>query len=106
VGDRDASDEEIEDVTKRSEDKLFAQNVANSRGDATLQFHTPWEYFGESDKCRRMADKESKLPEHDVPPPTSLQTRAALLGAYLKGPVLLILCGAEGSAKSWLIIIC
>ena len=100
VGDRDGSDEELEDPIKRAEDKLFAERVSSSREGATLQFYTPWKFFGESDKYRRKATQEAQLPAYDAPPPVALQTRAALLGGYLQGPILLILCGAQGCGKS------
>jgi predicted kinase len=90
----------LEDPIKRAEDKLFAERVSSSREGATLQFHTPWKFFGESDKYRRKAAQESQLPAYDAPPPTALQTRAALLGGYLQGPILLIVCGAQGCGKS------
>ena len=72
-------------------DRRFAQNVG-------LRFWTPDEYFGPSDASRRRAKtqaaKGSMVPTH------AQEARAALLGGYWKAPILLLLCGVQGSGKS------
>ena len=79
-------------------DFKFAQNVG-------IKFYTPTEYFGIGDLEKRErqggggngGNSDANL----VPPPIhALQTRSSLLGGYLQGPILLILCGVQGSGKS------
>ncbi|KAL7581009.1 hypothetical protein ACA910_005818 [Epithemia clementina (nom. ined.)] len=85
-------------------DLRFANAVTELHGGGgknnktTLQFHTPIDYFGPSDSERR--DKQKAFASETPPPPASLQARSALLGGYLKGPILLLLCGVQGSGKS------
>jgi bifunctional polynucleotide phosphatase/kinase len=81
-------------------DFRFAQNVAQKYGNGTdLTFHTPEEYFGPSDSERRQRSKS--LEKSAIPPPKeALAARSALLGGYIRGPILLILCGVQGSGKS------
>lgn len=80
-------------------DKLFAENVGKSRR-SILEFQTPQAFFGESDSARRKANVSLGLLQYDPPPAQALQERVALLGGYLRGPLLLILCGTQGSGKS------
>lgn len=77
-------------------DLRFAKNVGELRG-CTLPFYTPDSYFGTSDHDKRVKAKSALV---DTPPEAALNTRLALLGGYLKGPVLLILCGVQGCGKS------
>eukprot|EP00978_Attheya_sp_CCMP212_P021111 scaffold61263_cov44-Attheya_sp.AAC.3 len=78
-------------------DKLFAENVGALRN-TNLSFHTPQDFFGESDRSKRNALQQMET--YKSPPPTVFQVRAALLGGYLKSPILLLLCGVQGSGKS------
>ena len=36
------------------------------------------------------------------PPAEALRARASLLGGYLRGPLMLVLCGPQGAGKTWL----
>lgn len=76
-------------------DISLARNVSESTGE-TLRFHTPEDYFGISHAQQRQATVTVK------PVPTRvLTTRAALCSGNLaSGPLLLLLCGAQGSGKS------
>lgn len=78
-------------------DRLFAENVSKLHG-ATLKFSTPDEFFGESDSAKRKA--VLAMAAHDEASAEALRVRAALAGGYLRGPILLVLCGAQGSGKS------
>ena len=75
-------------------DVQFAKNVSEA-SDKTLQFYTPEEYFGPSSKELRQ-----KQVSVDPPPKVALETRAALTCGYAVGPILLVLCGVQGSGKS------
>jgi len=95
VGDSDGSATDSTDPQHQHQqsgvDKMFAENVG-------MTFYTPNEYFEVSNM-----DKRRLLSMENSPPPLpeeALNTRAALLGGYLAGPVLLILCGVQGSGKS------
>ena len=72
-------------------DRRFAQNVG-------LQFFTPDEYFGPSDASRRRAKMQTA--KGSIVPTHAQEARAALLGGYWRGPILLLLCGVQGSGKS------
>ena len=72
-------------------DIQFAKNVG-------CKFYTPDEYFGPSHK--QLREKMHSLGDYEKPTEEILQTRAALISGYLKGPILLILCGVQGSGKS------
>ena len=85
-------------------DMKFAQNVG-------IKFYKPDEYFGPSDQERRQqgllssggggGSSAGDVPVDAIPPPIrALRARAALMGGYYQGPVLLILCGVQGSGKS------
>ena len=83
-------------------DAKFAQAVSDeylSKEGVTLQFFTPTQLFGPSDEERR-SPTLTGLTSVDPVPPAACQTRAALLGGYLSGPLLLLLCGVQGSGKS------
>lgn len=81
-------------------DLKFAENVGSrfNKDKTPLKFYTPTEYFGPSDAARRQ--KTQQLGNEPPIPDEALATRSALLGGYLTGPVLLILCGVQGSGKS------
>lgn len=90
----------------------FAQNVgalaaaSNSVNDlsessslpVSLQFYTPTIFFGPSSQEER--SKFLPAEGYEAPSEQVLKTRAALTGGYLEGPILLLLCGAQGSGKS------
>jgi DNA 3'-phosphatase len=88
VGDSAEPDDEQGGV-----DRKFAETVG-------IKFYTPTEYFGPSDFDKRQLAKGTAAQAVSPPPQEALQARAALLGGYLKGPILLILCGVQGSGKS------
>lgn len=78
-------------TTTEGSDVQFARNVGG------VKFYTPQDLFGLSHM--ELRDKQKALPSEDIPD-SALQTRAALLGGRVAGPILLILCGAQGSGKS------
>lgn len=78
-------------------DIQFAANVGDMK-ESRLQFHTPNDYFGPSHKVLR--ERANNLGDYEEPSKEILATRAALASGYLKGPILLILCGVQGSGKS------
>jgi len=108
VGDSDGNDGTWRsDVSKDDEyrskavDKLFAENVGKLKG-ITLRFFHPREIFGQC-AFEYRKERESKaipLSNYKHPPQSTLQTHGALFGGYLEGPIMLILCGAQGSGKS------
>ena len=81
-------------------DLKFAEAVGKERGAAALKFYTPTDYFGPSDSERRQKAKGFEKLTESAPPREALRARSALLGGYLQGPILLILCGVQGSGKS------
>jgi DNA 3'-phosphatase len=87
-------------------DEKFAQNVsklhATKEGTMPLlKFYTPTEYFGISNSDKRSSKQKVFLSsDYDAPPSMALQTRKALLGGYLQGPIMLLLAGVQGSGKS------
>lgn len=76
-------------------DAQFAKNVSENAG-VTLQFHAPPEYFGPSSKELRSKSNGG----YQEPPLKVLQERAALVSGYTQTPILLLLCGVQGSGKS------
>jgi len=72
-------------------DIAFAKNVG-------VKFYTPQEYFGQSNK--QLRERAQNVGDFEEPSVEVLETRAALVSGYLKGPILLILCGVQGSGKS------
>ena len=82
-------------------DFRFAQAVSDShsKNGSTLKFFTPTQYFGPSDDERRKRLEKLKK-STGQPPVEALAARSALLGGYLKEPLVLILCGVQGSGKS------
>lgn len=78
-------------------DLRFAQAVSNEHGDGVeLKFYSPTEHFGPSDFERR-----SRPNSVSPPPKEALAARAGLLGGYyIEGPIMLLLCGVQGSGKS------
>ena len=89
-------------------DFKFAQAVTeekkkrhgNTKNIDTLKFYTPTEFFGPSDSERRQKEDSLQSDMSSPPPKEALDARSALLGGYLEGPILLILCGVQGSGKS------
>jgi hypothetical protein len=79
-------------------DLRFAQAVSKEHGaGSALSFYSPTEYFGPSDAERRSQSKSAPPP----PPKEALAARAALLGGYhAEEPIMLLLCGVQGSGKS------
>ena len=67
-----------------------------------LEYHTPVDYFGKSSWELRGKSK-SKRPKHSPKesPPLALEASKALRSGSIQGPILLILCGAQGSGKSF-----
>jgi len=81
-----------EEPTGPGSDVQFARNVGG------VPFSTPHDAFGPSNM--ELREKQTALAPLEDLPETVLKTRAALLGGYYNGPILLILCGAQGSGKS------
>ncbi|KAL7520441.1 hypothetical protein ACHAWX_005183 [Stephanocyclus meneghinianus] len=102
VGDADGSGGSAIDPKQREYqaegvDKMFAENVGKLRG-VVMKFFTPDSYFGRSN-----ADSRRTLSTIGSSPRLSkevIATRAALLGGYIAIPVLLVLCGVQGSGKT------
>lgn len=87
-----------EDDAQGGKDIGFAKNVSERKG-KTLKFYTPKEFFGPSNK--EMRERAQFLGgEYEEPSAEVLTTRAALTSGYLQGPIMLILCGVQGSGKS------
>mmetsp|Transcript_720 Transcript_720/g.1313 ORF Transcript_720/g.1313 Transcript_720/m.1313 type:complete len:841 (+) Transcript_720:121-2643(+) len=82
-------------------DLRFAAAVSMKHGEGLkLQFYEPSQLFGPSDASRRAS---AKSVEKSVPPPPheALKARAAFLGGYYpRVPIMLLLCGVQGSGKS------
>jgi DNA 3'-phosphatase len=79
-------------------DEQFAFNVGRER-QQMLQFYEPQTYFGPSTNSVRHQIGGDIMPEHETPL-ACLDERAALLGGYIKGPIVLVLVGVQGSGKS------
>ena len=94
VGD---STEDNPDDPQGGVDSKFARNISDMTG-TILRFHTPDEYFGPSTASQRKISGDMKT--YESPTKVALATRAALTGCYLNGPILLILCGVQGSGKT------
>ncbi|KAL7485369.1 hypothetical protein ACHAW6_010963 [Cyclotella cf. meneghiniana] len=102
VGDADGSGGSAIDPKQREYqaegvDKMFAENVGKLRG-VVMKFFTPDSYFGRSN-----ADSRRTLSTIGSSPRLSkevVDTRSALLGGYIAIPVLLVLCGVQGSGKT------
>ena len=77
-------------------DKKFAHNVGVERG-GELAFLTPEAAFG---PAVGVAPAAAPI-DVEVTPPEALAARWSLLGGYLRGPLMLMLCGAQGSGKSF-----
>jgi predicted alpha/beta-fold hydrolase len=79
-------------------DEQFAINVGRER-QQMLQFYEPQNYFGPSTNSMRRQFGGDIMPEHGTRL-ACLDERAALLGGYIKGPIILVLVGVQGSGKS------
>ncbi|KAL3940741.1 MAG: hypothetical protein SGBAC_004773 [Bacillariaceae sp.] len=82
-------------------DFRFAAAVSVKHGGGSqLKFYEPCQFFGPSDSSRRAVAK-SIGKSIEPPPEEALKARAALLGGYYaRGPIMLLLCGVQGSGKS------
>jgi DNA 3'-phosphatase len=82
------------------DDESFARNVS---GVGSVQFFTPTAYFGPSHlEAQREKRVTAQQLAYEIPPKTALETRAALQSGYLKTKgILLLLCGGQGSGKSF-----
>tara|TARA_B100000795_G_scaffold12683_1_gene8823 strand:+ start:625 stop:1878 length:1254 start_codon:yes stop_codon:yes gene_type:complete len=85
-----------------SSDRDFAINVGAERG-GTLAFRTPEQAFGAPSRASpaAAADPFGAAAAVEGPSAAALQTRVALLGGYARHPLLLVLCGPQGSGKSF-----
>ena len=82
-------------------DRDFAANVGAERG-GILAFRTPEQAFGAPSIPAAAADPFGAAAVAVESPSTAvLQTRVALLGGYARHPLLLVLCGPQGSGKSF-----
>ena len=104
VGDADGVGDSSADAQRQQHqqtgtDKLFAVNVGKLKKQKPMDFHTPTEYFGDSNVQSRRTRSTV-----EAPPPLSKETifaHTALLGGYFTNtPILLILVGVQGSGKS------
>ena len=75
-------------------DRQFAENVGKERG-AVLCFLTPEAAFGPA----AGAVKGTTAVDVAATPASALAARWSLMGGYLAGPIVLMLCGAQGSGK-------
>lgn len=78
-------------------DEMFAKNVGASRK-GTLKFYCPESYFGPSGISQRK--KQQIMQDYSKPPSSALSNRIALIGGYLRGPLILLMAGVQGSGKS------
>jgi DNA 3'-phosphatase len=93
-----------EDDPQGGVDAKLAENVSRETG-VLLKFYTPDEYFGPSSyelraQQKQSTDHSSRSIAGKETPAHVLKTRAALMSGYLQGPILLLLCGVQGSGKS------
>lgn len=79
-------------------DEQFALNVGRER-QQMLRFYEPQNYFGPSTNSVRSLIGGDIMSEYETPL-ACLDERAALLGGYIKGPIVLVLVGVQGSGKS------
>ena len=84
-------------------DERFAQNVGQLVGTPLGLFQHPQDYFGPNDLNQRT--KHTTMAQYQPPPPQALHTMASLWSGYLATttttrPILLILCGVQGSGKT------
>ncbi|KAL3801506.1 hypothetical protein HJC23_000944 [Cyclotella cryptica] len=102
VGDADGSGGNAIDPKQREYqaegvDKMFAENVGQLRG-VVMNFFTPDNFFGRSNAGSRRAlatiGSSPRLSKEVI------ASRASLLGGYIGSPVLLVLCGVQGSGKT------
>ncbi|CAJ1960046.1 unnamed protein product [Cylindrotheca closterium] len=82
-------------------DLRFAAAISMTHGGGSqLQFCEPSQFFGPSDASRRAS---ANAIGKSIPPPPNeaLKARAAFLGGYYpRVPIMLLLCGVQGSGKS------
>lgn len=79
-----------------SSDRDFAEKVGSERG-SVLPFLTPEVAFGPSVGGRKATPSFSV----EATPELAIRARRAWLGSYLSGPIVLMLCGVQGSGKSF-----
>ena len=99
VGDSDGTG--TDEYQLRGVDKAFAENVGREKN-LQMKFYTPKEFFGVSNVELRnstLPNDPTPLPRYIVPQRANLE-RGALMGGYVKQPILLILVGVQGSGKS------
>jgi len=102
VGDADGIGDDTANLQQQQHqqtgtDKLFAENVGEMRN-TTMDFFSPSDYFGPSNvDCRRTMTSLEAPPDL---PKEAILARAALLGGYLRGPILALTIGVQGSGKS------
>ncbi len=99
VGDSDGTG--TDEYQLRGVDKAFAENVGREKN-MQMVFYTPREFFGVSNVELRnstLPNDSTPLPRYSVPQRANLE-RGALMGGYVKQPILLILVGVQGSGKS------
>ena len=82
-------------ISIHGDDEHFARNIG-------ITFQTSIEYFGPSSISKRIEQRtlSSRL-SYSPPPPAALDTRRDLTCHLLSGPILLLLCGPQGSGKSY-----
>jgi DNA 3'-phosphatase len=83
-------------------DETLARNVSD-KYQVTLAFHTPTDFFGPStSELRNRQESTNLMGDDTAPPATMLEERARWHSGDIHGqrPILLLLCGAQGSGKS------
>ena len=85
-----------ETISIHGDDEHFARNIE-------ITFQTSMEYFGPSSISKRIEQRSlSSRLSYSPPPPAALDARRDLTCHLLSGPILLLLCGPQGSGKSYL----
>ena len=82
-------------ISIHGDDEHFARSIG-------ITFLTSMEYFGPSSISKRIEQRTSSSRlSYSPPPPVALDTRRDLACHLLSGPILLLLCGPQGSGKSY-----